>query len=366
MDKNLNLLENWSLLQQFLPRRWEDMARKLGAIVRQRKFTAADLLRLLLIHLADGCSLRETVARAKQGGLVTVSDVALLKRLRASSEWLRWMAVELLSAPNERFALPDCVAQYHLKSVDATIVSEPGSTGTDWRVHYCLDLLTLQCEQFILSRQELGESLANFKVNQDDLFIADRAYGRLKGMMHIRKSQGQFLVRIKNKAFTLFDRQHQKVDMLAEASSLQIGEIRDLRVCAEDARSHGVLEMRLIMIRKSDEAAEAAIRRIQREEIAHQKSVDATTLALHRYVILVTSLPEAITGRQAAELYRLRWQIELAFKRLKSILGLGHLPKTDLESCRAWLHGKLFIAQLARNVMESGRALSPWGYPIWS
>lgn len=364
METNTHPSDDWRLLAQFFPLGWEEKAKSLGAILRYRKLSAADLLRLLLIHLADGCSMRETVARAKHGGLVTVSDVALLKRLRASSEWLRWMAVELLAEHGKPIVSPAYLSDYTLKSVDATIVSEPGSTGTDWRVHYCLNLITLQCDQFIVSRQKVGESFCNFAVHENDLFIGDRAYGRSRGLKHVRDHQGHFLVRIKNKAFPMLDDTGHAVSLLREAEHLAIGELKELNVHTPVLRGDPDLAMRLIIIRKSDQAAEQSIRRVESEEKSHQLTTNATTLALHRYIILVTSLPETITAKQAADLYRMRWQIEIAFKRLKSILGLGHLPKRDVESCRAWLHGKLFVAQLVQSVIEAGRALSPWGYPI--
>lgn len=68
------------------------MARVLGAWRRQPRSNPSTeaLFRLLLIHLADGCSLREAVSG--EGDIAAVSDVAFLKRLRASGEWLRWMA----------------------------------------------------------------------------------------------------------------------------------------------------------------------------------------------------------------------------------------------------------------------------------
>lgn len=90
--------ENWPVLLRFLRTGWEESARQLGALRRCRKFADAEsLLRTLLIHLADGCSLRETVARARAGNLASVSDVALLKRLRSSGEWLRWLAAGLMT-----------------------------------------------------------------------------------------------------------------------------------------------------------------------------------------------------------------------------------------------------------------------------
>ncbi|MBF0556261.1 MAG: hypothetical protein HQK96_17220 [Nitrospirae bacterium] len=89
--------EDWEILKRFLPQDWESKAIELGALARKRKIkSAGTLLRVLLIHLADGKSLRSTAAYAQECKLCEINDVALLHRLRASSEWLRWMAVELL------------------------------------------------------------------------------------------------------------------------------------------------------------------------------------------------------------------------------------------------------------------------------
>lgn len=73
---------------------------------------------------------------------------------------------------------------------------------------------------------------------------------------------------------------------------------------------------------------------------------------------------DVLTAGEIMELYRLRWQIELAFKRLKSIMGLGHLPKWSDASCRAWIHGKLFSALLIERLLDAAEAVSPWGYRL--
>ena len=77
--------EQWEIVCQMLPPGWREQARELKAMRRQRGEIREPetLLRILLIHLLDGCSLRETATRAALGGLARVSDVALLKRLRA-------------------------------------------------------------------------------------------------------------------------------------------------------------------------------------------------------------------------------------------------------------------------------------------
>ena len=59
------------------------------------------------------------------------------------------------------------------------------------------------------------------------------------------------------------------------------------------------------------------------------------------------------------EWYRLRWQVELVFKRFKSLAQLGHLPKYDDDSAKAWLYGKLFVALLVEKLLHHARAISP-------
>jgi len=55
----------------------------------------------------------------------------------------------------------------------------------------------------------------------------------------------------------------------------------------------------------------------------------------------------------------MRWQIELVFKRLKSLAHLGHVPKRDDRSSRAWLYGKLLVTLLAQKLIRIGRDISP-------
>ncbi|MFH0980803.1 MAG: transposase [Planctomycetota bacterium] len=95
------------------------------------------------------------------------------------------------------------------------------------------------------------------------------------------------------------------------------------------------------------------------------EALGRATLEAASYVTLFTTLPKAeFPARRILEWYRLRWQIELAFKRMKSIMHFGQLPKHAAASCRAWLHGKLLVAMLVERLIAEADALSPWGYPL--
>lgn len=365
MSDRSTFVDDWELLRTFLPKGWDQKARELGAIKRQpRKVQSiADTLRILLIHLAEGCSLRETVVRAEEGGLPRISDVALLKRLRASSDWFLWMGRGLLERHGTRLSKPDWLAPYRVRSVDASIISEPGSTGTDWRLHFALELFSLRCDTFLITRPQKGESFTNFSVAPGDLLIGDRAYGSLKGMQWIRNHHGEFLIRLKNRAFQFRDSEGKLLDVPSALKSLKVGELWECSVTCGGALKDP-LKARLCALRKSDREAEKSQKAYRKTQSKKQRKIDKETLEMHRYVLLITSLPREIETFKLFELYRFRWQIELAFKRLKSILGLGHLPKTDEESCRAWLHGKLLVALLNQAILDEGRHFSPWGYPL--
>jgi hypothetical protein len=357
--------ENWNVLLQFMPEGWQEKGIDLGAITRQRKIASAEvLLRILLIHLADGCSLRETTARAKVANLVDISDVALLKRLKSSSEWLRWISENMLLRLGGTVQKPDWLRTFNVRIVDASVITEPGSTGTDWNLHYSLELFGLKCDYLKITDPSRGESFSNFYINKGDLMLGDRGYGRKVGITHVLKNGGDFLVRLKNKAMTLKILQNKEFKLLENFKQLKVGEIGDWEVLYNSSKNNWD-KIRLCAIKKSPEAAEYSIKKAKQEMSKKQRTLNAETLELHGYFFVITSVgKDILSAKEIMELYRLRWQVELAFKRLKSILGLGHLPKTDPESAKAWLHGKLVVALLANLILDEGRRFSPWGYPL--
>jgi len=362
--ENILADNDWITLTQFFPKGWEEKAKELGVLERKRKFkNASDLLRTLMIHLADSCSLMEAVTRAKYSGLVSISDVALMKKIKNSSEWFRWMSLELLKKRGVNIITPEIFKNYNIRTIDASVISEPGSTGTDWRLHYSIELFGLKCDEFFITQPEKGESFINFKVNKNDLLIGDRAYGRYKSMNYVLINGGHFITRYKNKAFTLYNIKGEKIELSEYLKFLGIGQILEIDAQIGIAKSSKI-PLRLCVIRKSDKEAELAFKKAIYERKKKQRKINYETIEFHRYIIILTSLPKTISVIQILELYRMRWQIEISFKRLKSIFGLGHLPKTDEMAARSWLHGKLFVALLAQSIVDESYFFSPWGYPL--
>lgn len=325
---------------------------------------AETLLRLLLLHVAGGLSLEQTSLRAREQGLAEVSDVALFKRLRRSEAWLQALSAHVLRtlpvAP-----LPSLGDRYRLRALDATFIQEPGSTGTDWRLHYSLRLPELVCDFFELTDAHGAEHLKRLPVRPGDVVLADRGYSQRSGAAAILKAGGELVLRLRPGGFPLLDRNGQPLDVpaLLERELLQPGAAIDMPVQFEHDGER--FAARLCVVRKSAAATQAARKQDTYERTRKRGQVQARTLVMAAYVCVLTTLPESVvTAEQVLELYRCRWQIELAFKRLKSLLSIGALPKTDPESCRAWMQAKVLTALLTDRLILESELFSPWGYRV--
>lgn len=350
--------EDWQVVERVLPEGWQDAARRTGALLRTRRFDGpATLLRVLLIHLVDGCSLRETAVRADAGGLAKVSDVALLGRLRGSGEWFRWM-VEQMSRRLSSASL-EVLPGKRVRLVDASVVCEPGATGSTWRLHYMIDLSTLACEQVQVTLPDEGETLTRFAVRAGDVLMADRGLAHRRGIRHVVEHEGDVIVRMNLVSVPLEDAKGRALELLPRLRKLAIGQARAWPAVMRD--EHGTIAVRVCALKKSAEQTRKSQDKVRQIASKKGRELQPDTLEAAGYVVVLTTLPD-VQPAQILELYRHRWQIELAFKRLKSLLHLGHLKKTDPVGAKAWLQGKLFVATLIETLTAVGERFSPWGY----
>jgi hypothetical protein len=368
--KTTSIDDDWEIVSRFLPPHWATKATALKALVRRRKIPTAEiLLRMLLVHLGDGKSLRATVAYAEQIGWEPIEDVALLHRLRASAEWFRWICLELLQQLQVNSAWGDIAKKFRVRIVDGTSISEQGSTGSDWRIHYCFRPDTLICDTCLITDTKVVEGFDRYRVEPGDLLVGEREYCERKGIMHVVNSQGHVLVQFDATNLPLFTRQGKTFKPLEHFRSLADGNAGDWDVWypspEDDSR---LIKGRLCALRKSKAAMALAKNRLR--PMASKKGeklqlLRAEALEHAQYVILFTTVNRHnLKGEDVLELYRGHRQIELAFKRLKSIIGIGHLPKYDPDSRIAWLYGKMFVALLAERMYREAESFSPWGYPL--
>jgi hypothetical protein len=358
-------LDDWALLTRFLPAGWQEKARETGAFRRSaRKFPSSEaLLRTLLIHLAQGCPLKETAVRARMAGLADVSGVAVWKRLRESGEWLRWMSEEIMRRWVARLPA-DILPGYRLRLVDATAISEPGATGSDWRIHYSVELSALQCDFVEVTSVRGGETFRRFPVQPGDLLVGDRVYANRAGVEHVTQRGGDVLVRMNLTSLPLETESGEPFLVLDKLKTLRTGEVGDWPCSAALPRG-GRLDGRICAIKRSQTATELARGSLLRRQTKRGHALRPETLESSGYIFLFTTVPaERLSAAALLEVYRGRWQVELVFKRLKSLLALGCLPKHDPQGARAWLHGKILVAFLVEALLHAGESFSPWGYSI--
>jgi hypothetical protein len=360
------ITDDWDVLKKFLPVGWEEKATELGALQRKRTVKSAEtLLRTLLIHLAEGKSLRITSAYAHDVGLCDLNDVALLYRLQASQEWFHWMAVELFTTL-QRIPLPNRVFhQYRIRLVDGSSISEPGSTGTDWRLHYSFLLSNLRCDTFTLTSVKTGEAFQRYPGSPGDLFIGERGYCQRKGILYVRQHHGHVLVRFHSTKLPLFRKSGMSFPVPDCLRQLDTDQIGDRDVWFKNPDGGEMVNGRLCSLRKSQEAAEKAKKQLRKTASKKGYTLRPETLEYAEYMtVFTTTTRHVFKGLTLLSVYQARWQVELVFKRLKSILGVDHLPKHDQDSCLAWLDGKMVVALLVERLYQEAESFSPWGYPI--
>lgn len=354
--------EDWRVLTSLFPQGWVQRAKETGAMARKRGIQVPEtLLRVLLLHVARGYSLRETSVRAEESGLATISDVGILKRLKRSEDWLHWLCTQMVWESGVQ--MPRQEHRGAVRIVDGTIVKEPGKTGSQWRILYSIQLPDLRCDYFDLTATSgtgSGESFARLPVTRHDLILGDAGYSSAAGIKWVVNQGGDVLVRVNPQSLPLRDIRDRNFDLLSRLQKREtVGVARQWKVRLAETGIEG----RVCAIRKSEDAIRRAHRRIGRRASKKQTTTQPETWEYAKYVTVFTT-EQTTPAETVLEWYRVRWQIELAFKRLKSLAQFGHLPKYDDQSSRAWLYGKLFVALLTQKLVRTGRELSPWGYVL--
>jgi hypothetical protein len=357
------LPEEWEILRGWLPDDLDARARQHQFFRRARGLTDGERwLRLILMHVAGGLSLEQTALRARELGLAEISGVALFKRLRNAEAWLQDLCQHLLAEQQRR--LGQCVwpSEYRVRAIDATDVQEPGSTGTDWRVHYSIRLPELVCDHYELTDNTGGEKLGRFHFAKDELILADRGYSHRAGAAKVLDSGAALLLRWNPAVLPVKAASGKEFDLLGELRRLPKRGAGEWKVQFEHEGK--TYRLRLCAIRKNRVAAERARRKALDKARRNGTEAQPKSLELAEYILVLTSLPPKFSAREVLELYRCRWQIELAFKRLKSLLGAGHVPKSDDQSARAWMQAKILTALLLERLLLEAKIFSPWGYKL--
>lgn len=357
------LQDQWPLLLSALPPdlNLDATARQFGAFTRRRGVPSAEaLLRLALGYGPCGLSLRSTAHWAGLGAVADVADTSVLERLCKSGPWLAEIVRRLLSARTQ--GVEAIKPGRTIRLVDGSCLSIPGSTGTDWRLHAVYDLGRGGFSHVEVTDKLGGESLCRGAAIAGEIRVADRGYAKAPDLRAFLDGnrQADYIIRIGWKALRLLNGQGELFDLIGALRTTEVTGCAEHRllVAGDVGRDHAPLPVRLIIIAKSPEAAQRARKVAQRRASKTGCKLDERSLIAADYLMLITSLDEAeFTVAEIADIYRLRWQIELAFKRLKSILQIDHLrarsPDLVMTAIQAHLIAALIIDDLTQEVLDS-------------
>jgi hypothetical protein len=365
MERRVDVSEwvefQWPYLISFLggEKRVSDLARETGAFERARKIAnPSDLLRLLLFRVAGGHSFMDTATVAAEAGVADLSDAALVKRFAKSADWLGSLLCEVIGW-NERQRLPGLAVDV----VDATTVGRQGAKGTDHRLHLRVDLASNRVVEAELTDAKGGETLDRFAIRPGGVVIADAGYAHRGPLGRIAEGGGHFIVRFSWSNLPLEHEQGEPLDLLATLESLPEAEPGEFPVYFRTPEGSRIAA-RLVAIRKSEPAASQTRERLRKERSRKGRAIDLRTLQFASFTFVLTNLPEQISTASVLALYRFRWQVEMKFKVLKSLLDLDHIPARTDDGVRVWIFAKLLVALLVDTLIEQAESFSPWGYPF--
>jgi len=356
------VLDNWETIVSLLPANWEELAaehRQVETKYGNAKITqASDLLRLILTHAAADLPLRQTVALVAESGGPDISPMRLHKKMARATDYLHALVAAMVQAP---LGLePERWAGYEVSAVDATVISRPGSVNGDARIHHRIRLSDLKYMEIRSTGIDQGETLRGFDFKTGELVVGDRGYCNAPGVAHVVDAGADVLIRFNRSSMPLLLLDDKTpVDLmkvLRKMTSRRVHEVF-VKVPYKVGRDTRLIPGRLCIIRLPESQARKARDRARKE---HGPSVNADTLEAAGYVVLFTTAPwQRLSAAQCIELYRLRWQVELQFKRWKSICGFDRMPNFRADTIASWLYAKILAAVLLEKLTSPQSEVFP-------
>ena len=357
METSTTIADNWQQTVDMMPSDFERSAREHRAIMRKREIkTPKDLLRVIFLYCMCDLSIDHVALRAKELGIGELTGESVLERLRKSVAWLSYPVVRFLRDRGLGQGAPGL----HVRVVDATTISVPGSTGTDWRIHMGVDLESSRITSVELTGPEGGETLVRHEAEPGLVFLVDRGYAHRRGVATVSDKGADVVVRLNWRNFPLEDLKGKPLGPTECAEKLEPGKIGDF-----DVQFHyygRVYRARLVVAPIPDEAIEKAEKRAAKAASKKHHDVSPETLRASHFTFVLTTLSrDTISAEQVMALYRLRWQIELVFKRLKGVLNIDHLRAKNVLTAQAYLLGKLLGALVIDQIEHEGLSFFPSG-----
>lgn len=297
--------------------------------------------------------------------------------LREASLWLEWMGMASISPPSLQERIPKTKAflqalvqqefsrrklhppktALRLLLLDATAIHPQGSGQTYWLLHTLYDPIANQIQNLHVTSSAEGERVQYQSLQPGDVVVADRGYSKPASVCHVQQAHAHAVIRLRHSEGGLFV-QGEDGSRTAQtpgqwAASLNTPRMKEVDVPAHWKGRTQSVQGRLIGLRLSLEKEQHALARVQKKANDKVRKVSPGQEAGAGWVWLFTTLPETYSAQEILEMYRYRWQIEMLFKRLKSLFQLGDLRMTKEEHIEAFLFARLWVALLRERIEQT-------------
>jgi len=282
-----------------------------------------------------------------------MSKQAVGERLQKSMEWNRWLCENISRNAGILGEKPTWLKYRRILTADGTEESCAGSKNKDYRLHYLMDLFTLETIEMKFTDYKEGEKLTHYtEINKGDIIVGDRAYGNLKSIEYALGCGCDYVLRLKASAFNLYDGSGNLIALTKEIEKMKQGSYKELKLHYKKGKE--LQPVRLCIYRKTAQESENSERNAKKCNSRTMKGKISDNQKFYcKFVVAATSMTE--TPEKILALYRQRWQIEILFKRLKSIFHIDEIPAKKPESVKAWFYGKLLLAAVCEALDNKGR-----------
>jgi hypothetical protein len=349
---------DWRWIRQLFPRNLDALAKKTDAVTFFRELRSGEiLLRLLLLWSLGSMGLRSVGAWAARAGWGTLTEGALRYRFRRCEAFV----FELIAHALSKWLRVERAGGLALRIIDATMVAVPGPSGRSFRLHATYDPALGVMTGLELTDDSQGESTSRAPLGVRDVLIADRGYGRAEELVALSFRVVFWLIRVYLPSVPLWNTRGDRLDRACAQAGRAIERAVEIRFGGRRVRA------RLIIAPLPSEAAERARDQVRKRANKKGKKVDEQAELMAGFVTLLTTIDaETASTTSVLNWYRVRWQIELYFKRCKSLLRLHPVLSADDDLQRVRLLVAMLVAVIVDQMNEpAARAPEAGARSLW-
>ena len=342
---------DWRWIRSRFPYHLQSLAKSTEAVTFWRAVPSAQvLLRMLLLWSISGFGLRSVAAWAQRSGWASLSADSLRYRFRNAEGFVTAVLAHVL----QHWVRVPKAQGVALRLVDASMLAIAGPSGRCFRLHAVYDPARGAMSSVELTDDKAGEDLQRGPHHPRDVVIADRGLARVPSLVALSLKNVWWIVRATLSSIKLFDAQGQRLDRRATQLCEQAkpgGSAVQFETWLHEGEHR--VAARLVIVALPKDKAMLARKKMEQRSRKKRKTPDPTALHLAGYVMLLTTLPQQVASADAVlQWYRVRWQIELFFKRCKSLLNLQIVVSASDELLRVRLLCSMLIAALVDRMNE--------------